>query len=73
MFYPPEGVCESSSKGVHLTPLSILLGLIIVLGVSKILARGGLFENLKMFYHPEGVCESSSKEVHLTPLSILLV
>ena len=66
MFYPPEGVCESSSKGVHLTSLSILLGEITVMGVSKTLAMTSLFENLKMIYPPEVVFESSTPEVHLT-------
>ena len=37
-----------------MTPLSILLGYITVLGVSKTLVMTGLFENLKMFYPPEG-------------------
>ena len=46
MFYPPEGVCESSSQGVQLNTLATLLVLERVFGVSKTPATIGLFENL---------------------------
>ena len=53
MFYPPTGLCEAETNGVHLI-LSILLCLRNGFGLVSV-AVIRLFEILKMFYQPKGL------------------
>ena len=56
MFYQQEGGCGSSSQGVHLFLLYILLVQEEVLGVSKSTLVIRLFGNPPIFYPQKGLC-----------------